>query len=253
MILQPPLIAEIRALRAMGSFCPTLGAVDFGCGFFTLGIAMLREGIPTDGIDTAEAMVAASRSTIAQAATHLPSISGFTPRIVQSHSELPREKYGLGLLSFVHQCAANVGELRTLLTQVGNHLLHGGNLLMIGAHPNKANLSEPHASCEYDWPKDRDLADGDAYTGRIFNGKGEKVVDLDGERYWSLGTLRQILTEVGFYPENLVPIDDKPSAGRKASVTAPFFMLTAIKLDGSDPRDPHSMLRRLEAEGRLRN
>ncbi len=252
-ILQPALIAEIRALKAMGAFCPSLGAVDYGCGFFTLGIAMLREGIPTDGIDTAAFMVESSLETLAKGAHLLPPIPGFIPTIVQRHEKLPRQQYGLGLLSFVHQCAENIGQLEALFTQVGNHLAIGGNLILFGAHPSKANLSEPHASCEYDWPADRDLQDGDSYSGRIFNGAGKKVVDLVGERYWSLGTLRQVLARVGFYVDNLVAVDDKPSAGRPASLTAPFFMLTAIKLDGSSPTDPRGMLRRLEAEGRLRN
>jgi SAM-dependent methyltransferase len=229
-ILGPALVAKMKGIQVSGAFDIVHSrALDWGCGFGSLMASLLRAGFKTDGYDTSPAMVAAARNTLTNAQGHLSAVSGFVPTITNNLVELPQATYKMALLSFVHQCAPNKTALKNVLNDVGSYVEPCGHLIMIGAHPHKRNLSQPHSSCEYDWPKRRNLNDGDKYSGRIFNGDGAKVVDLVAERYWSLRTLKATLRRVGFGDITIQPIADVASKGRPASTTAPFFMLTAVK------------------------
>ncbi len=209
---------------------------------------MMRAGFRADGYDPSPEMLSMAAQTLKSAKAHLDAVGGFTPRFSQCLDNLRNAKYKFVLMSFVHQCAENHAQLTTMFKQACGMLVPGGTIGIIGAHPYRQNLTEAHSSCEYDYPKGPAMKDGAKYGGRIFNGAGKKVVDLTGENFWQMATLRKVLERVGFHYEVTTEIADVASEGRPASKTAPFFLMSAIKRDPANP----NLIAQMRADGKLR-
>ena len=213
-----------RAVHWDNNFDPQKDKIiDIGCGPFLLALPFLTKGIHVDGVDIAPNMLEQAQKTLARNA-NVP-VNG--TRLVDNFNNLAKGAYSFAMMNFVHQCCVNRSELDALFRQANELLKAGSSLVLIGSHPDFLHV--PHSACAYNVAHGKRLADGELYTGTIYNYQADETFDLKGDYYWSKKTLLEAGRGAGFEVEVVEPIEDLPSLRRPKSKEPAYIMMIFSK------------------------
>jgi ubiquinone/menaquinone biosynthesis C-methylase UbiE len=121
--VNPLLLAEQPAMRALIEGLPRGRVLDAGCGTGRLTRVLIDRGHDVTGVDTSDAMLSRARSLVPQASYHAASFL---------HLPFPDESFDIVCcgLSLTH-----VTVLRAAIAELARVLAEGGHLLISDVHP----------------------------------------------------------------------------------------------------------------------